>query len=144
VTEQHGDRAALDAARNLTAALKDISADVRGLSSYGHRSRRMIWGIIVSLVLDLVLTVVVAVFAIQAHDANSYARAARAVAAVAQADNRDLCEAGNAARAQQLGLWTYLLSLAPAPGPQQQALRVKFRAHLSQVFQPRDCGTLAP
>jgi hypothetical protein len=143
VTEQQGDQAALSAAKNLTAALGTMSAEVRRLSAYGHRNRRMIWGLIISIALDVTLTVVVAVFAVQAHDANTSAAAARAVAAVAQQDSQALCEAGNVARAQQVDLWDYVLSLSRKPTtPEQEKVVAQFEQHLHAVFAPRNCAAL--
>ena len=63
------------------------------------------------------------------------------------ATTAQLCQAGNEARAQQIGLWEYILSLShPPPGetPAQRAQRTavlaKFDAHLHRVFAARDCA----
>jgi len=142
-----GDSEALAAAKGLTEALEGMTRQLAALAAYGKRNRHMIWGLIVSIALDLVLTVVVAVFAIQAHDANTSAQAARVVAAAAKQNNLALCEAGNVARAQQIGLWNHLLSLPPAPGSprrsagQEQQITA-FRAYIAGIFKPRDCAAL--
>jgi len=132
-------------ARDLTGALEGMTAQLAALDAYGHRSRRMIWGLIVSITLDLILTAGIAVTAIQAHNADTSASAARAVAAVAQQDNRALCEASNVSRAQQLGLWDYLFSLAGKPATARTAkLDAEFLHHVAVVFAPRDCSHVSP
>jgi hypothetical protein len=105
------------------------------LATYGRRSRHLIWITIVSLVLDLVLTAALTVVAIQAHDTSS---------AVAQSD-RNLCLSGNVARAQQISLWNYILSISHSPTtPAQREQVAKFQAHLDQLFAPRDCSHINP
>ena len=65
----------------------------------------------------------------------------RAKASVVQ-----LCEAGNAARAQQVQLWTHIITIsAPPPRqtPAQQRARAEliagFKSYVHQVFAARDC-----
>lgn len=58
-----------------------------------------------------------------------------------------LCQAGNVVRAQQTGLWDYIISLPPAKGSppptaQQEQRVAAFRAYLGKVFAPRDCSHL--
>jgi hypothetical protein len=135
-----GDSEALATAKGLTGALEGMTAELGRLAAYGHRNRRMIWGLVVSIVLDLILTGFVAVAAIQAHDANTAAGAAKA-------SEMALCTAGNAARAQQVTLWTHLLSLPPAAGSPartkaQQEEIAAFGAYVKSIFKPRDCARL--
>jgi hypothetical protein len=115
------------------------------LATYGRRNRHLIWITIVSLVLDLLLTAALTVVAIQAHNASSAATSARTSAsAVAQSD-RDLCLSANASRAEQVSLWNYILSLSPPPTTSTERERVaEFKAHLQQLFAPRDCAHVNP
>jgi hypothetical protein len=135
-----GDSEALAAAKGLTGALTDMTAELQRLAAYGHRNRRMIWGLIISIILDLVLTVTIAIVAVQAHDANT-------AAAAAKQSELALCTAGNAARAQQVTLWTHLLTLPRAPGSpprtkaQQQEISA-FGVYVKSIFHPRDCAHL--
>jgi hypothetical protein len=139
------DADALAAARGLTGALEGMTGQLAGLTAYGKRNRRMIWGLIISITLDLILTAFVAVTAIQAHDANNSAKTARAVAVAAAQNNRNLCESSNIARAQQVELWTYLFDLAGPPKTAQGAkLTAEFKHHLQVVFAPRDCSHVNP
>jgi hypothetical protein len=145
--------AVLTSARDLTGALnrlagrlEDVKADSEDrdeqlakrdaqLNTYGRRSRHLIWITIVSLALDILLTAALTVVAIQAHDTSG---------AVAQS-NRNLCLSGNAARAQQVSLWDYILSLSqPSASPAEQHRVAAFRAHLQQFFAPRDCTHINP
>jgi uncharacterized membrane protein len=128
-------------ARALTAALDGLSGDIKRLTDYGIRNRHLIWALIVSLILDLALTIVIALVAVQAHDANATALSAKAA-------QMALCEAGNTTRAQQRQLWFHLLTTPRLPGSpprtkaQQQQIDA-FKAYISQTFAPRDCHQIS-
>ncbi|MGH3187602.1 MAG: VOC family protein [Streptosporangiaceae bacterium] len=63
---------------------------------------------------------------------------------VAQSD-RDLCLSVNASRVQQASLWNYILSLSQPPTTPAERERVaRFKAHLQQLFTPRDCAHVNP
>ena len=146
---ERGESEALATAKSLTGALEGMTAQLSALTAYGKKNRHLIAGLAVSLTLDLILTVFVAVTAIQAHDANTSAQAARAVAVVAAQNNRNLCLSNNVARAQSIELWDYLLALPPAkgappPSAQQKERVAAFRAFLDKVYQPRNCVHVSP
>jgi uncharacterized membrane protein len=68
-------------------------------------------------------------------------RASRNTASITQ-----LCQAGNEARAQQVQLWMYLITISRPPPhetPAAQAQREKtvhaFEAYVQKVFAPRNC-----
>jgi hypothetical protein len=137
-------RGLTDALNRLSDRLDEVKADSEtrdaALTRHSRRNRVMIWVTIVSLVLDILLTAGFAVVAVQAHDAST---AATANAQYQQA----LCQAGNVARAQQIQLWTHLLSLQPAAGtpkrtPAQQKQLGEFRAYIHSVFLSRNCKQL--
>ena len=137
-------RVLTDALDRLSDRLEEVKQDSETrdteLARYGHRNRIMIWATIVSLVLDLLLTAGIAVVAVQAHHANS------AAAASGQTELA-LCQAGNVARAQQITLWSHLLSLSPAPGTRprsaaQEKQITEFRAYIRSIFASRDCQSL--
>lgn len=137
-----GDSEALATAKGLTDALDGMTGQLRSLAAYGKKNRRMIWGLIISITLDLILTAFVAVTAIQAHDANTSAKAARAVAVVAAQNNRNLCESSNIARAQQIDLWNFAIGLGKGKPQtaQQKENTAKFETHLHVLFAPRNCS----
>lgn len=110
-------------------------------------------------VVDIALTIVVAVFAFQAHAADDNATAAhaaaraarvaaadaRTIARLADHDSKALCLSSNVARAQQIGLWDYLISLSTGPRTEaEQKLLAKFEHHLRAIYAPRDCDHLTP
>lgn len=69
---------------------------------------------------------------------NATARAAHASATVAQ-----LCQAGNEFRAEQAGLWEYILHLSgPPKTARQKHIDAVFVHHLTVVFRPRNCRAL--
>lgn len=145
-----------DALNRLAGRLEEVKADSEDrdrqlakrdaqLAADEHRNRRLIWITIVSVALDILLTAAVTVVAVQAHDASSAAASARtAASAVAQSD-RNLCLSGNAARAQQVELWDYILSRAqPAATPAARERVSEFKAHLEAIFAPRNCAHVNP
>ncbi len=139
------DRQALEAAKGLKGALEDIGTKIDGLSGAVRRSKHMIVALAVSLCIDVALTVVVAVFAVQAHDANASAIAARDAAAVAAKDNQALCLSGNVARAEQVKPWEILIGLSKAPRTAAQKREVNvFIADLHKIYEPRDCSHISP
>lgn len=76
---------------------------------------------------------------------------AREVGAVraAGASTVQLCRAGNESRAQQVGLWQYIITISKPP-PRESAAQERarlaalrsFNAYLHRVFAPRNCAAL--
>src|ERR1017187_3098285 len=88
MTDVSRDQEAIDAARGLTEAVQGTAGELAAMrrelaamNTYGKHNRRLIAGLAISFALDLLLTVIVAVFAIQAHDASSQAHVAASLAA---------------------------------------------------------------
>jgi hypothetical protein len=109
----------------------ELAAKEQELARRDRVNRRLIWGLIVSLALDLIITVALAALAIEVrHNA---------------ASNANLCLSGNAARVQQVQLWDYLLKLGRQPKTAAQRKDVAaFKAHLGTLFAPRDCSRIDP
>jgi hypothetical protein len=138
---------AITTAKTLSDRLEGMRAELAKVNQYSRRTRHMMVGLTLSLVLDIILTIVVSLIAVQAHSASQSA-------GHAFASNQALCQASNTARAQQVGLWTYLIDLSLASNPKpvtaaqkaQQAksaaLLARFERHLKVVFAPRDCAHL--
>jgi len=115
------------------------------LATYGRRNRHLIWIAIISLALDMILTAGLTVVAIQAHHASSAAASARTAASAVARSDRDLCLSSNASRAQQVSLWNYILALSRPPATPAERERVTtFKAHLQQLFAPRNCAHVNP
>jgi hypothetical protein len=140
---------AMAAARGLTEALNRMSGQLaqvqasseerdEALAVYGRTNRRMIRGLIVSVVLDVILTFAVGVVGVAAH--NNAVTIQRT-----SASNLALCQAGNVARHQQIDLWDFLLGLGKPPQTAQERKTVtEFKAHLADIYAPRDCAHLRP
>lgn len=137
------DSDALATARSLTGALTGMTDQLKALTAYGKRNRHMIWALAISITLDILLTAVVAITAIQAHDASASSAQTRNATIVS-------CRQTNVARAENLQLWDYLLSLSSVPraggtAAQKAAgekLLALLHARVAQTFAPRDCDAL--
>jgi hypothetical protein len=134
------------AARDLQKALEGMTAQLAAVKASVARGKRVTAGLIISLVLDVALTVGVTIAAVQAGDASS-----QAAATVAQlhAVQVSACNAGDATRAAEVRLWTHLAkSSKPAPGttPAQAAKDrqaiAALLAYVRQAFAPRDCARI--
>lgn len=120
-------------AQKLTGALNRMSGQLQEVNRYGRRSRRMILGLAASLALDVVLTGVIWVVAVQAGQANDRADRLHA----AQVAN---CEIGNQSRHGNQQLWNYILRVAHPKTAQERQRLVQFRAQVRAVFAARDCS----
>lgn len=75
-----------------------------------------------------------------AEHAIATAITARQAAAVAQQDQYNLCISVNQARAQQIQLWDFIISLSPPKDAQARHNLAVFEVYLHKVFAPRNCG----
>lgn len=116
-------------AQGLTDAVTALAGEVENLRRYGHHNRTFI-------IVDILLTILLSgVGGLAVHAVQSAGQANTAQHA--------LCEAGNEARAQQIGLWEYLIRRSPPPATAQARKNlVLFEQHLHIVFAPRDCTAL--
>lgn len=133
------DNAAIAAADRLQQSVEGLRTDIGGLTTYGRRNRRLIRWLTVSLIVEALLMVAVAVLAVQARQATS-------AAARNEQTQQATCRAGNESRAANRNLWSYVLDLSaatnPHPTPAQQEAAAKFRVFVGQVFAARDCAHL--
>lgn len=128
---------AITTAKQLTDAVVALTDRADRLQAYGSRTRTMTWGLIISLVIDVLLTFVIAWSAAKAQSADDQAQQNRQNAI-------NVCRSTNAARLQNKDLWAYLLAI-PQPTPptaEQQRQRALIKAKIDQVFAPRDCSRL--
>ena len=147
---------AIDAARGLTETLRGTAGELAAMrrelaamNVYGKHNRRLIAGLAISFALDLLLTVIVAVFAIQAHDASSQAHVAASLAAQNHASALKFCRAANVSAEAQVRLTTYFVAITqPPPGaPGAQAVTTRARdaallVYVRRSFAPRDCAAI--
>lgn len=126
------------AAERLQGSMTELQSEIGTLRTYGQHNRRYIWGLIVSLALDVALSIVVAVVAVQANEASSLANQN-------QQAQRTTCEAGNQARAVSVQLWNYVLDATKDDprnqSPDRRALIAKFRTYLESAYAQRDCNS---
>jgi hypothetical protein len=156
MTDGSRDLEAIEAARGLTEAVQGTAGELAAMrrelaamNTYGKHNRRFIAGLAISFALDIVLTIVVAVFAIQAHDASSQAHVAAALAAQNHASALTFCRAANVSAAAQVRLTTYFVAITqPPPGaPGAQAVTTRARdaallVYVRRSFAPRDCAQI--
>ncbi|WP_410662003.1 hypothetical protein [Amycolatopsis sp. lyj-84] len=130
-------RETLRAAASLEDGMSALRTDIAALNQRSKRDRAWIVGLAVSLLLDVVLSVVVAVVAVEAAQATSLAEQNRR----AQVSS---CEAGNAARAVSVSLWAYVLDQVTKDPENQTPERAQqieqFRRYISTAYAPRDCA----
>jgi len=138
------DRDPVGTAQNLTQALKTMSERLDAAVARERRTRRIAWGLVVSVTLDVLLTVILALIAVQAHNASNSASAASMRAAHASASNLALCRASNVSREQQVQLWVHFYDLAAHKGltPAQKKADKQLIAYIESVFRPRNCAAL--
>jgi hypothetical protein len=107
------------------------------LARRASSNRRMIYALAASLALDVMLTVALLLVGIRATNAGNRADQVHA-------QQIGTCQSSNDARAAQVQLWDYILSL-PSPRPrtnEQQRQLDQFRAYVNTVFAPRDCSRI--
>lgn len=115
-----------------------LPVEIKALARHITRTRRMVRLLAISVVVDVVLSVVVGVVAFKAEQATNDANQARR-AVVAS------CVSGNAARAVQRDLWGFILSLPPPPTltPAEAASRAaqtsQLKAYIATNLAARDC-----
>lgn len=132
-------------ASQLAAAAADIVQSIDGLreevaaqKSYGRRNRWLIRVVIVSVILDFLLSLgLVFLFGRVQHAAD--------LAREASSAQRVACLAGNETRAIQTDLWNTILAFPPPPGELPAAAVIReqrteeFRTYIGQAFKSQDC-----
>lgn len=131
----------LAAAARLEESMAGLGSELKATREYGHRNRHLIWVLAVSLVFDIIMSVLFAFVAVQASNASDRATKATSAAAQNRQNARVSCIAGNEARAAQVNLWTYVLDLSERPNqtPDQTKRIDDFRKYIHIVFAQRDC-----
>lgn len=126
-------------AERLAGAIEKLNADladaVVALGKIVQRDRRRVRILAASVILDIVLSIAVGFFAVTAVSAKDQAEQNRT-------NSRIACLAGNDARAGQIQLWDYVLSVSASksPTPEEKARTETFRVYVKNLFKPRDCG----
>lgn len=132
-----GDSEALpDAVLSRLEAMSDTLAQVAGrieaVAVRERRTRRLTWGLAISIILDVTLTVVVSVLSANAISQGSTLHKSQLAA----------CVIGNQTRQGDVELWGYVLKLsAKSPDSNQAQLRM-FKAFVDKTFAPVNCEQL--
>ena len=153
------DRETLAATDRLTVAVTGMAAQLKAvhetLEAIGARQdaadkrdrrlRHVVIALVVSFALDVTLTVLVTIFAFQAHSAST-----QVSATVAQQQRSQVqgCQLNNQRLARESSMWPYVESLLrppPDPTPEQvrqsQEIIAGLKAHARRAYAPRDCAS---
>lgn len=140
---------AIQAARDMTAALRDVWTQLKTLNAYTHRTRHIVWAVIISLAFDFAITGWVYEVAHTAGQANARSAVTQAYARGVHAAQITACQAGNARLAKQQTALDAILTLGSAPPHatieqrrEAAAFRRKAFAEVSHGWAPRDCRHL--
>lgn len=141
----------LDKVKADSEAAKKASEDRDdALKRAGRRTR-------LGLALDIVLTIVIALLAVQNNSTSARVSSAdaRVAAATAEANatraaSVSACQSTNVARAENAQLWRYVIGLLDMPRPGETAAQeakgaeviADLRARVAGTFAPRDCRKL--
>lgn len=131
--------AVLAAANRLDESMVGLTGEIHYLRKYGRRNRHLIWGLAISLVFDLALSVLLFFVFVVAGNANEAAERNRQSQIAS-------CESGNQSRQVSSNLWLYILDTASKnPENQTEAKRRQiedFRAYMLNAYAPRDCSQI--
>lgn len=137
----------------LIASVGEMRKDVNRLSAsnvvLAKRARRnvvLIRALAISVIFDVMLSVGLGLVALNAHDASVRASNATSVASQTKQSQLAVCTAGNSARAGQVELWDYVLTLLNLGNanqtPAQKAYLTAFQNYVDRLFAARDCEHL--
>jgi hypothetical protein len=131
------------AAGRMTDSMDKLAERFRALDARQERSRSVIRWIIWSVVAHVALTigfVILSFIAVSAsHEAGRSSAATAAQAAANTATLASSCATSNVTRADDIVLWTHLLSLVPPKTPAQQATDTALIAFVHKTFAPQVC-----
>jgi len=121
----------------LTESLGVVATQLGRVSELFTRTRRqgirIVAGLAVSFVMDVVLTIVVALLSVSSLSQASAIHVSQLTA----------CSIGNESRVAQIQLWGYVLQLAGSPKtPAEEERDRKFLAYVNRTFAPVNCAQL--
>jgi hypothetical protein len=118
----------------LSGTLDNVAARLQSVAGRERVTRRLAVGLVASLILDVILTVVVTLLSLSAVREGATLHASQLAA----------CAVGNQARAEQVQLWSYVIQLsAQGPHGNQAELR-QFKAYIDRTFAPVACARVYP
>lgn len=135
----HNPADTLEAARRLELGMAALKDEIRDQHVYGRRNRHLIWGLAISLVFDVLLSVALFVTFVAVGNAQNAADRNRQTQIAT-------CESGNQFRQVSSNLWTYILDTAAKnPENQTEARRKQiadFRTYMLSAYAARDCSQI--
>lgn len=145
MTQEDPGRPALAAVLEMTDSLKATAREVGLLRASVRTSRRIIAGLVMSIILDVTLTVFLAIVAVDQHTATNEIHSAQLAA----------CASTNSTRASGKALWDSFLAILltpPAAGPEPKPAQVaadhkiaaQFEKQVARVYMPVDCARAYP
>lgn len=118
------------------AALDQVRDELAVEKKRGKTMRRVVWGMVATLVIDAALTVPLVL-------AFNWASSADDKASRAHDQQVSTCISTNAARENNRQLWDELFKLSAGPRTEAQELQLtKFKAVVAKTFAPRDCSKI--
>jgi hypothetical protein len=129
-------------ARDLQRALEGMTEQLGQVKASLRRGKRVVAALVVSLILDVALTIGVSVAAIQANDASG-----KASATITQlhASNLSACRQGNVNRRQDIAIWNKLLGDLAPPAVRTPKVAAEL-AGINKLIQvkdtPHDCSLI--
>lgn len=123
----------LDRLQLLADTLKEVTAQLKEVAAFGHTTRRLAVGLIVSFILDVLLTTGVTLLTVFALNQNSTLHTSQLAA----------CSISNQTRAEQQQLWVYIFQqAAPPKTAAERAKEQAFLEHVEQTFAPVNCAAV--
>jgi hypothetical protein len=118
----------------LSESMDALRTQIAGIDTYGKRTRHLTIGIILSVVVDVALSIIAIIGLNTASEAS-------------QGNHQTLvtnCHQSNTTRKSDRELWTYALDqIVPANAPAAaQASKAKFEVRIQTTFAPRDCDAI--
>lgn len=121
--------AALARMEALGETLNQVATTLNTVRERERTTRRLAIGLVISVFLDVALTVVVSILSVNALSQNSNLHQSQLAA----------CAIGNQFRTQQVQLWDYLFQLS---GGVKTAQERQLQTYVEKTFSPVDCARL--
>lgn len=133
----------LDAADRLAEAMTSLAAEFRTLAKKQKRDHQVNNWIIGTIVLHVLLTVAIVIIAVIAANASSNAHQTAKVAKTTAVSNAETayqaCLLSDRTRADDIILWTHVLSVSPNVTAEQKATHASLQAFVDKTFAPALC-----
>lgn len=124
--------AVLERLEAMSDTLVKVAGRLETVAARERRTRRLTLGLVVSIILDVTLTIVVSILSANALNQGSTLHRSQLAA----------CAIGNQTRHDQVKLWGFVLKLSAKDPHSNQAQLRMFKAFVDTTFAPVDCAGL--